>query len=175
MESRPKGQVVTDFDRVLSYLQAQAAKLSVPELVVKVRTDAEPMHEAMIAISPEHFHDPPSPGEWSGNQIAAHIVTIGNHFSQVIEEVIAGKAPSRTFTELGAIADEVEALTADQWWERHAANRERLFGAALAAEPDAYLDQKIFHPIFGGLNWQEALLFLRVHDLDHARQFAALV
>ena len=30
------------------------------------------------------------------------------------------------------------------------------------------------HPFFGPLNWREWLLFLRVHDLDHARQVASI-
>jgi hypothetical protein len=43
----------------------------------------------------------------------------------------------------------------------------------LAADPTAHLDRSIYHPIFGNLNWREALLFLRIHDLDHARQIQA--
>jgi hypothetical protein len=26
------------------------------------------------------------------------------------------------------------------------------------------------HPFFGPLNWRETLLFMRLHDLDHAGQ-----
>lgn len=173
MESRSQGQVVvTDFDRVLSYLRTQAAKLSVEELVAKVRSDADQMHDAMFSIPPHRFDEPPQPGEWSGNQIAAHIVTTGNDFARAIEEIVAGRSP--TSTPIDALGGDIDTLTAEQWWDRHVANRDRLFAAVLAADPDAYLDQKIFHPIFGDLNWRETLLFLRVHDLDHARQFAAL-
>lgn len=164
---------MTDLDRVLSYLRAQAAKLSVEELVAKVRADADQLHLAMMSIAPDRFNDPPSPGEWSGNQVAAHIVTTGDDFARAIEEIVAGRAPSNT--PIDALADGIEVLTAGEWWQRHVSNRERLFESVLAADPDAYLDQKIVHPIFGDLDWREALLFLRVHDLDHARQFAALV
>ena len=163
---------MTDLDRVRSYLQSQSAKLSVEELVAKVRTDAEQMREAMMSVAPEHFNDPPSPGEWSGNQIAAHIVTTGNDFALAIEEIVAGRPPSKT--PIDALGDNIEVLTAERWWDRHVSNRERLFAAVLAADPEAHLDQQIFHPLFGDLNWREALLFLRVHDLDHARQFATL-
>ena len=163
---------MTDLDRVLTYLRAQAAKLSVEELVAKVRTDAEQMREAMMSITPEQFNDPPSPGEWSGNQIAAHIVTTGNDFALAIEEIVAGRPPSRT--PIDALGDDIEVLSAERWWDRHVSNRERLFAAVLAADPEAHLDQQIFHPMFGGLDWRETLLFLRVDDLDHARQFAVL-
>ncbi|MCA1735235.1 MAG: DinB family protein [Actinobacteria bacterium] len=163
---------MTERDRVLSYLQSQAAKLTVPELVAKVRHDADQMRDAMTSIDPQRWDEPPSPGEWSGNQIAAHIVTTGDDFARAIEEIVAGRPPSQT--PIDALADDIEVLTAGEWWERHVANRERLFGSVLAADPEAFLDQKIFHPFFRDLNWREALLFLRVHDLDHARQFAAL-
>lgn len=163
---------MTERDRVLSYLQSQAAKLTVSELVAKARHDAHQMRDAMASIDPQRWDEPPSPGEWSGNQIAAHIVTTGDDFARAIEEIVAGRPPSET--PIDDLADDIDVLTPDQWWARHVANRERLFRAVEAADPEAHLDSKIFHPMFGDLNWREALLFLRVHDLDHARQFAAL-
>lgn len=163
---------MTDLDRVLSYLQAQAVKLSVPELVAKVRADAEYLREAMMSVDPERFDEPPFSGAWSGNQIAAHIVTTGDDFARAIEQIVGGMPPSST--PIDALADDIEVLTADDWWARHVANRERLFAAVLATDSEAHLEQKIFHPLFGDLNWRETLLFLRVHDLDHAHQFADL-
>jgi hypothetical protein len=163
---------MADRARIVSYLQAQAAKLSVPELVEKVRNDALQMRDAMLALPLERFAEPPGGGEWSGNEIAAHIVNTGEDFARAIEEIVAGRTP--TATPIDALSGDIETLPASEWWVRHTANRERLFSAVLAADPDAFLDQKIFHPIFGDLNWREALLFLRVHDLDHARQFASL-
>jgi len=163
---------MADRERIVSYLQAQAAKLSVAELVAKVRNDAEQMREAMLAVDPARWNEVPAPGEWTGNQIAAHIVTTGGDFARAIEEIVTGRPPSST--PIDALADDIETLTAEQWWDRHLANRERLFQAVLTAHPDSHLEKKVFHPIFGDLNWREALLFLRVHDLDHARQFAEL-
>jgi hypothetical protein len=40
------------------------------------------------------------------------------------------------------------------------------------ADPTARLAATIPHPFFGGLNWRETLLFMRLHDLDHAGQLA---
>jgi hypothetical protein len=34
----------------------------------------------------------------------------------------------------------------------------------------ARLEATIPHPFFGALNWRETLLFMRLHDLDHAGQ-----
>ena len=69
--------------------------------------------------------------------------------------------------------DNAPEKTGEQWWAEHEANRERTFTAVLAADPEANLDKTVYHPIFGDLNWRETLLFLRVHDLDHARQIQA--
>ena len=47
-----------------------------------------------------------------------------------------------------------------------------LFERALTADPDARLEDTVEHPFFGPLNWRETLLFIRLHDLDHAGQLA---
>jgi hypothetical protein len=39
-----------------------------------------------------------------------------------------------------------------------------------AADPAAHPDATIEHRMFGLLNWREALLFMRLHDLDHVGQ-----
>jgi hypothetical protein len=49
-------------------------------------------------------------------------------------------------------------------------DREQLFDRALRADPAGRLEQSISHGFFGLLNWRETLLFIRVHDLDHAGQ-----
>ena len=40
----------------------------------------------------------------------------------------------------------------------------------LRADPAARLEDTVEHPFFGPLNWRETLLFIRLHDLDHAGQ-----
>ena len=49
-------------------------------------------------------------------------------------------------------------------------DREALFARALAVDPAARLERSIAHGFFGLLNWRETLLFIRIHDLDHAGQ-----
>jgi hypothetical protein len=167
MEGWAPGQV-TDLERITSYLHAQAAKLSVPELVEKVRNDARLLREALTSVPDDRFTLRPSPDEWSPNEVAAHIVTTSDLFARAIEDIVDGREPSST--PLDVMTGGVETRTGEQWWEVHEANRERLFASVLATDPGAHLDKSIYHPMFGNLNWRETLLFLRVHDLDHARQ-----
>ncbi|MGH8925915.1 MAG: DinB family protein [Acidimicrobiia bacterium] len=162
---------MTDFERITSYLHAQATKLSVPELVEKVRNDARQLREAFVSVPSDRFAYRPSPDEWSPNEVAAHIVGTSEGFGRAIEEIVAGREP--TATPLDVMTEAAETRTGEEWWDLHEANRERLFASVLAADPEAHLDRTIHHPMFGNLNWREALLFLRVHDLDHARQIQA--
>jgi hypothetical protein len=170
MEGRAPGQV-TDLERITSYLHAQARKLSVPELVEKVRNDSGQLREALLAVPSDRFSTKPAPDEWSPNEVAAHIVTTSDLFGQAITEIVAGREP--TATPLDVMIEGAVVRTGAEWWDLHEANRERLFASVLAADPTAHLDRSIYHPIFGNLNWREALLFLRIHDLDHARQIQA--
>ncbi|HEX5721546.1 MAG TPA: DinB family protein [Acidimicrobiia bacterium] len=162
---------MTDLERITSYLHAQARKLSVPDLVEKVRSDSRQLREALLSVASDRFSVKPAPGEWSPNEVAAHIVTTSDLFGQAITEIVAGRKPSST--PLDVITAGGPTRTGAEWWNLHEANRERLFASVLAADPEAHLELSIYHPIFGNLNWREALLFLRVHDLDHARQIQA--
>jgi hypothetical protein len=78
----------------------------------------------------------------------------------------------------GPIFDRIEKTderrTAGEWWSALVVEREGLFARVKAATGDEHLDVMWEHPFFGPLNWREWLLFLRIHDLDHARQIAAI-
>jgi hypothetical protein len=60
------------------------------------------------------------------------------------------------------------------WWDELSRDRDALFARVLSADPGANLDPRIEHPFFGRLNWRETVLFLRLHDLDHAGQLARI-
>jgi hypothetical protein len=95
---------------------------------------------------------------------------VGRHIVETIERREAASALFEDrLTHAGAdltLADAHAQLLAE---------REALFSAALAADPAAHLDATaVEHRWFGRLNWKAALLFLRVHDLDHARQIEAI-
>jgi hypothetical protein len=60
----------------------------------------------------------------------------------------------------------------DEWWSLLERDRAVLFQRVRSADPQAQLEVTIPHPFFGALNWRETLLFIRLHDLDHAGQLA---
>jgi len=154
--------------RIRSYLNAQGAKLSPPELVDKVRVAMDELHAALDAIPGSRFADRPAAAEWSGNEVMAHVVTTGARFADGIVRILDGGAAGPP------IADVIDAgapeRSAAEWWDSLVADRSRLFERALRADPQASLDRTIEHGMFGGLNWRETILFLRLHDLDHAGQ-----
>jgi len=154
--------------RIRGYLQAQGAKLSTADLVERVRVAMGQVHEAVTAVSAARFNERPASDEWSANEVMAHVVTTGARFAERITGAIDGRVPG------AAVADVIEhgapEHTPEEWWSTFASGREALFARVLSADPAAHLERVIEHPFFGALNWREALLFLRLHDLDHAGQ-----
>lgn len=154
------------------YLQAQAAKLSIRDLVEKVRADQEQVRAAAIAIPPQQFSTCPAEGEWSANQVMAHVVEGARGVDAAIRSVVdSGATPPRL---ADAIRPDVPDRPAADWWDDLVAARERLFARLATATGDEHLDITWGHPFFGPLNWREWLLFLRIHDIDHARQMQAI-
>lgn len=68
----------------------------------------------------------------------------------------------------------VEIKTASEWWDLLIVDRNNTLKRISSATGDEYPDIKWEHGVFGDLNWREWLLFMRVHDLDHARQILAV-
>jgi uncharacterized damage-inducible protein DinB len=163
-----QGVVTAEQLRIRSYLQAQGAKLAPADLVDRVRAAMGQVREAVTAVPAARFNERPATDEWSANEVMAHVVTAGSHFADRIVGAIDGQPPGT------AVADVIERgapeHTAEEWWSTFAAAREALFARVLSADPAAHPEQVIEHPFFGLLNWREALLFLRLHDLDHGGQ-----
>jgi uncharacterized damage-inducible protein DinB len=158
--------------RIRGYLQSQAAKMSVPDLVEKVRGDMQQLREAAEAVPAAKFATRPAEGEWSANDVMAHVVDGGRSVGSGIVAAIDGTGRP------GTVSDRMERANSEQdaaaWWSELDAGRERLFARVRAAKGDEHLDITWEHPMFGPLNWREWLLFLRIHDLDHARQVQAV-
>ena len=96
------------------------------------------------------------------------VVDAGRHFGEGILRALDGLPPGER-----RHADERPAArhhTASEWLATLDHDREALFERALRADPAARLEQSISHGFFGMLNWRETLLFIRIHDLDHAGQ-----
>ena len=149
-------------------MQAQGAKLAPPELVEKVRAAMGQLRESVTSVPAARFNERPATDEWSANEVMAHVVTTGARFAERMVSALDGQAQG------AAVADVIERgapeHTAQEWWTAFAAEREALFARVLSADPAAHPERVIEHPFFGALNWREALLFLRLHDLDHAGQ-----
>ncbi|MEX2236792.1 MAG: DinB family protein [Dehalococcoidia bacterium] len=158
-------------ERIRSYLQTQA-KLTIPQLVGKVRNDMQQVQDALESVPPALFGARPAEREWSANEVAAHLASTSAAVAGGIRRAIDdGEAPE-------AIADTMEKVegerSANEWWQALHSGREALLEHVLKASGEESLGVKWEHGTFGDLHWREWLLFLRIHDLDHARQIEAI-
>ena len=155
--------------RIRSYLTAQGAKLSPDQLIGKVQEAMAKLREAADAVPPVRFIDAPSPGEWSANEVMAHVIEAGRHFSAAIVRILDGQPPGEP---RDVAAQDTTPRSLDEWWTLLERDRTALFQRVRTAQPMERLEATIAHPFFGALNWRETLLFIRLHDLDHAGQLA---
>lgn len=155
-------------ERIRGYLQSQAARMSLAELVDKVRQDMLQVKPALNAVVTARYDVRPCADDWSANEVANHLVETSRGVAAGIRQVLdGGDAPSGVIDRMGASR---EILTADAWWALLRTDREAILDRVAEASGDEFLDVKWPHRVFGDLNWREWLLFMRVHDLDHARQ-----
>lgn len=161
-----------EFQRIRGYLRAQGAKLEPADIVDKVRAAMADLHAAARAVPAARWTERPAPEEWSGNEVLAHVVGAGRYFGGGILAILDGTAvPARPPREDPAGAP---VHPPGEWERILAADRETLFARALAADPGVRLTETVEHPMFGPLNWRETLLFMRLHDLDHAGQLGKI-
>jgi hypothetical protein len=153
--------------RIRSYLTAQGAKLSPDQLIGKVEEAMAQLRAAAAAVPAARFDESPAPGEWSANEVMAHVVEAGRHFGDAIVRILDGEPPGEP---RDVAARDTTPRPLDQWWALLERDRSALFARVRSAPPTARLDASIAHPFFGALNWRETLLFMRLHDLDHAGQ-----
>ncbi len=162
------------FARVREYLVAQGEKLSPAAIVEKVRESQEAVLAAAARLPAAGLGSAPAAGEWSAAEVLQHVISSGESVGRQIVETIEQRGAAGLLFE-DRLAHAGGDLTLARARELLQSDREALFAAALAADPAAHLDvPAIEHMWFGPLNWKSALLFLRVHDLDHARQIEAI-
>ena len=99
----------------------------------------------------------------------AHVVEAGRHFGGAIARILDGRPPGEP---RDVAARDTAPRPLDEWWATLERDRAALFARVRSAHPMARLEATIPHPFFGALNWRETLLFMRLHDLDHAGQLA---
>lgn len=161
-------------ERVRSYLIAQANKLSLPELVEKVRTDSAALEAAGAAVPAGRFNERPAEGEWSAAEVWTHVLQMSDHGASSITGILdSGAIPQRASD---VISGETRAGLNDSaaYWRAYLDIREPFYDRVLRASGDEHLGVKMNHPMFGDFTWREWLLFMRVHDLDHMRQLQAI-
>ncbi|WP_322797264.1 DinB family protein [Tepidiforma sp.] len=163
----------SEAERIRSYLVAQAARLTIPQLVEKVRADCAPLADVARAIPADRFRERPAPGEWSAAEVWSHIIHMNESGADAIEAILAGQPPPSPIPDRLGPADPALADGAAAF-ERYRARREELLERVAAARGDEHLHLTIRHPMFGDLTWREWFLFMRVHDLDHLRQLQAI-
>lgn len=153
--------------RIRSYLQAQGGKLTPEQIIGKVQEAMAQLRTAADAVPAARFNDAPAPGEWSANEVMAHVVEAGRHFGGAIVRVLDGQPPGQP---RDAAARDTGPRPLAEWWALLQRDRDALFARVRSAHPMSRLEATIPHPFFGALNWRETLLFMRLHDLDHAGQ-----
>ena len=67
--------------RIRGYLQAQGAKLAPAELIERVRQAMGQLRESVMTVPAARFGEPPAEGEWSANEVMAHVVNAGDRFA----------------------------------------------------------------------------------------------
>lgn len=160
-------EMTPEEERVRSYLVAQGEKRSPADIVDRVREAMRELFTAADAVPAARFAERPEPGEWSGNEVLAHVVDAARRVSAgitgILDGGVGGSMPE-------AVDKTPDAMDAAGWRAVLTAEREALFARVLAVAPNAHLDRTIAISSFGPLTWRSALLFMRAHDLDHAGQ-----
>jgi hypothetical protein len=164
----------SEAERIRGYLISQANKLSIPDLVAKVRDDSAALKDAAAAVPSEKFGERPGPDDWSAAEVFTHVLDMTENGAGAIEDIIAaGAAPPRIRDELRH-EQRGDLQSAADYWQAFETRRGQLYEHVLRAAGDEHLDVKITHPTFGAFSWREWFLFMRVHDLDHMRQLQSI-
>ena len=154
-------------ERIRGYLQAQAAKNTIDQIKAKVQESVDALHAAANAFSVDECVLRPAGESWTPVACLSHCIEYNLAAAQkVIYVALTGELP----------ADEDRALPADRdgLLAAHAEAMDSLYIHLADAEPAYFLTTKWEHEMFGDLNWREWFLFLRIHNMDHARQMEAM-
>lgn len=163
----------SEAERVRSYILTQANKLTLAELVEKVRVDTAPLRAAGASVPAPRFFDRPAPDDWSAAEVFTHILDMNEIGATSIEAILDGGSLPSTISDVMHGSTREGLKTAEDYWSAYETRREALLSRALRARGDEHLSVTITHPTFGAFSWREWLLFMRVHDLDHMRQLQA--
>src|SRR5256885_5748674 len=103
--------------RVRSYLVAQANKLSIPDLVQKVRTDTAPLHAIGAAVPAARFAERPGPNDWSAAEVYTHILDINESGARAIEGILDQGALPPPISDTIRGGARAGLTSAEQYWQ----------------------------------------------------------
>src|SRR5438128_5981712 len=122
--------------RIRGYLTAQGAKLSPEQLIGKVEEAMARLREAATAVPAARFTDPPAPGEWSANEVMAHVVEADRRFGGAIVRILDGRPPGEP---QDVAARDTRPRPLADWWSLLERDRAVLFQRVRSADPMANL------------------------------------
>ncbi|MCA9828839.1 MAG: DinB family protein [Dehalococcoidia bacterium] len=159
--------------RIRSYLQGQAARLSLADLVAKVLADSGQLRSAAESAEAVDITARPAEGEWSVNEVLNHVRDSCQSVNAgMLAAAFEGRHPAPVRDSIVPTRDVRRPL---EWFAAIDSERKATFERLAALAGDEHLDIAWEHPFFGPLNWREWLLFTRIHDIDHARQLESIV
>jgi uncharacterized damage-inducible protein DinB len=165
--------------RVRGYLLSQGERYTYLELwprLVKARLE---VLDALEGVSDGQARFKPDRDEWSIRQVALHVLNGSKRVAHLVE-LLARGGPVSSESAGGSIAANIDPAP-EETDMRVEELRDGLLRDALAwstltqglPEPPSF-DATAEHNFFGDLHSRAWYLFQRVHDLDHARQIAAI-
>jgi hypothetical protein len=151
-------------DEVVSYLHAQAAKLTPAQVMEKLSAEVESLLASAAGFSEDEARWAPE-GEWNALQILEHVLESAPSYRQSVARLTRHPVndafeppPVSTIPALSAAIRAELATTV----------------AFVRSVGDAPADRTEVSDLFGPLNWREWALFERVHVRDHVLQLRAL-
>lgn len=169
-----QAQAQPENERIRGYIVAQANKLSIADLVEKVRGDGAALEHAVDGLPAARFAQRPGVEEWSAAEVWTHILQMTEHGADSIEGILDGGRRPVDARDVISGETRKDLATAADYWNAHIQRREQLYARVLKASGDEHPDVKMTHPMFGDFTWREWFLFMRVHDLDHLRQLQSI-
>jgi len=122
--------------RIRGYLTAQGAKLTPEQIIGKVQEAMGQLRAAAITVPTARFTAAPAPGEWSANEVMAHVVEAGRHFGNAIVRILDGQAPGQP---RDAAARDTSPRPLEEWWGMLERDRQALFQRVRSAPSMARL------------------------------------
>ena len=161
-------------ERLVSYLKHQASK-GTEDIKDAVREGHDGLVSVLDGISEEQARFKPTEEVWTVIEVLQHAATV----KRGVAHLCATLARGERYQSLGpegedpSAQDGITLMRFHSLAEARAATEsahEDLMAFIDGLSPEANLDTRFKHFIFGALNCQEWAVFQRVHDGDHERQ-----